>query len=198
MSRTIVVVASCLLLLSACASARARDPAAEEAKLCDGVPSELRDRGLLAERAFVQDVVDLREHVGKQALRVLRGAGVVVRPGPGMTRPWLGRICACHIAHVARAANLARTDDPLAVDGASFDVLETDTAYVVEIRSQRIDDAREIARRAHLLAADEADERSRGGRQREGAVEVECSSNQKARDASYGPERDWPELASLF
>jgi hypothetical protein len=146
-----------LVMAVACGSTPGRAPNASllDEDACAGIPDQDRDNDPFSEKTLVEGVVELREPEpsSKIVLRRLRGATVVLRATPQLTRPWLGRVIHCHVMRHAAALLPDRDDDPLAVGHPEVAVRETETGFAVEIRSANYEDAREIVRRARGLTA---------------------------------------------
>lgn len=109
---------------------------------------------VLSRPGLVEAVYEDRENEqwGHNTVSLLKGAKIMLRPEPGISRPLLGRAMQCRI--MDSSSLLANNDtDPLSIGHADVRVMETDTGYMVVIRSQKEDDAREIVRRAKNLFA---------------------------------------------
>lgn len=132
---------------------RARSEAEIEAEACAGVSPQERDVGPLVDRTAIERVSELRERSvsGKVVSHLVRGAEIVVRPQPGMTRVWLARVSRCHAVRHATTILPDRGTDPLAVTRAEVTVREGETAFVIAIRADDDEAAAEIVRRARAL-----------------------------------------------
>lgn len=137
-----------------CASSAPRLTSAEievgDAHACDGIAE--RDRGPW-DGSQIQAVTELREprQMGKVATDVLCGAEIELRPTPLLTRAWLARASRCHVARHASALLPDRETDPLAVGQPTVSVRETDRGFVISVRGETEDEAKEILRRAQQL-----------------------------------------------
>lgn len=123
---------------------------------CAGVAEAERQHGPLFDRSRIEGAFDLVEAVpiGKTSWNHVRGAEVVVRSEPGVTRSWLTRVARCHVAmHATAQGPAAATDDPFAVGLPAVSVDEREASFVIAIRGHDDDEGREIARRAHALVA---------------------------------------------
>jgi hypothetical protein len=80
----------------------------EEVAACEGVPDSDRSNGPFARYGSVTDVEVVRDHgvFPKGPLEPV-GVSVYMRAEPAMTAQWLGRVIACHSAHL-RSAVAAR------------------------------------------------------------------------------------------
>jgi len=96
---------------------------------------------------------DQKEQLGHNAVSHLKGATIMLRPDPGLSRPLLSRALQCRAAQESSVAVAKNDTDPLSIGNPSVQVLETDTGYAVVIQSQNDEAAREIARRSHNLWA---------------------------------------------
>jgi hypothetical protein len=124
----------------------------EEQIACFGVPDEDRVQGPLAhpERIAGIQVVQDRGEFPKAPLRPV-GVAVDVRAEPGMTQQWLGRVVACHMAHVAVAGPDARPS-PLSVAHAQVSVSSTAVGFRVTVTSKDRDIARSVVDKGQEFA----------------------------------------------
>ena len=119
-------------------------------KFCSGVSA---NADVLSRPGLIEAVYEdhEQEQWGHNTVEHLKGAKIMVRPEPGITRPMLGRALQCRLSERSSAMAISDTD---ALPGhAEVQVSETDTGYMVVIRSQNADEAREIVRQANNLLA---------------------------------------------
>ena len=119
---------------------------------CTGVPAKEQEMGVLAYRDAVSTAQPLKEEyqVGKTKLTRDRGVQLTVRAEPSVSRPWLMRVATCHVA-LARSGRIAASqNDPLLVAGATVDVEEQTTGYLVKVHVPDQAAAAEVMRRATL------------------------------------------------
>jgi hypothetical protein len=127
-----------------------------EAKLyCSGVSDQLANADVLSRPGLVEAVYEDREeqHWGHNTVSQLKGAKIMLRPEPGISRPMLGRALQCRIAKTFAAGVATNDTDPLSTGHPDVEVMETNTGYMVVVRSRNEEDAREIVRRANNLLA---------------------------------------------
>jgi len=122
---------------------------------CGDASTRLAISDVLTRAGLVEAVYEDHEAVpsGHSSAFHLRGAKIVLRPEPGMTRPLLGRAIECRIAMSSSQSPSNKDEDPLTTGHANFQLIETDTAFVLAIRSQNEEEAREILRRSNNLFA---------------------------------------------
>lgn len=120
---------------------------------CAGLSAAERNLTFIVPAKDVEGVVPLREqrfHVSRSnALPVLTGAIIYVRPESGLTVDRLQRISSCHVAEVAGHADGC----PLLVPGAVTSVRFDGNRFVVEVRSDNPERAGDILRRAQDLTS---------------------------------------------
>lgn len=122
--------------------------------LCSGVSEQSANADVLSHPGLVEAVYEdnEQEQWGHNTVSHLKGAKIMLRPEPGISRPMLGRALQCRVA--MRSATMANDDtDPVTTGHADVQVSETDTGYMVVIRSRDEHEAREIVRRANNLLA---------------------------------------------
>jgi hypothetical protein len=108
-------------------------------------PPELEGvRKSMGERRFI-----------KYSVQELRGAELLVRPSPGISRQWIARVIRCHVAyHDLAGAGVPETPaDPLFVDDAEISFGETDTSFFIRIQGSTMSEGEEILARAQRLVA---------------------------------------------
>jgi hypothetical protein len=116
---------------------------------CAGIPAKEQELGVMAYRDAVANAQPLKESyaVGKVKFTHDRGVQIALRSQPNLSAPWLARVATCHIA-LARSGRITPTDgDPLLVAGATVDVQEAYTGYVVSVRVPDETAAAEVMRR---------------------------------------------------
>jgi hypothetical protein len=113
-----------------------------EAQACSGLAEVDRDASPFVHRA---DIVRIEP--------IERGARVRFRHVDGLDAAWLQHLVECHLARdEIIGANAPDTKEcPLAVHGATVHVAADGKGYVVEVRSDNVSSAEEIARRARAL-----------------------------------------------
>jgi hypothetical protein len=124
----------------------------EEQTACYGVPETDRLQGPFAhpDRIAGVEVVQDRGEFPKAPLRPV-GVAVDVRAEPGMTQQWLGRLVACHTAHVAVVGQ-----DPkpslLSVANSQVSVSSTSVGFRVTVISRDRAVARALVDKGQELA----------------------------------------------
>jgi hypothetical protein len=85
----------------------------------------------------------------------LRGAQIHVRPLPGLSRESIERSLECHQVGAVLGAEKIAADDPYVLPGrwVSLDVDSEGDGFVVLVRVDALDDAKEILARARTFAA---------------------------------------------
>jgi hypothetical protein len=125
----------------------------QESAACYGISESDRDRGPLAradEITGIQIVKD-RGIFPKGPLEPV-GVSLYLRAEPGVTEQWLGRVVACHVAHVAVVGH-DRYPGPLEVPGAQASVSSTGVGFRVTITSHDRDAVRSVVQRGQELAS---------------------------------------------
>lgn len=132
------------------AAKRLRD---EERSACYGVADADRDVGPLARPDSVTGVEVVRDRgvFPKGPLEPV-GVSVYLRADSGMTQQWLGRIVACHLAHVAVVGQTAHPS-PLEVPNADVTVSSTQVGFRVTITSRDRETARDVVEQGRMLAS---------------------------------------------
>ncbi len=125
---------------------------ADERSACYGVSDADRDMGPLSRVDSVTGVEVLRDHgvFPKGPLEPV-GVAVYLRAESGMTQQWLGRVVACHMAHLAVVGPEPRPS-PLSVPNAEVTVSSTQVGFRVTITSHDRDAARSVVERGRELA----------------------------------------------
>jgi hypothetical protein len=125
-----------------------------EARACAGVSERDRDESPFAHREDIEGVDTIASPVsGKGGGFRLSGASVRFRAVPGMTTEWLQRVVDCHMARNA-AMGYAMPEMsycPLMLKDATATVSSTGRGFAIAIRSDSVDTATEIKRRAEAL-----------------------------------------------
>jgi hypothetical protein len=85
----------------------------------------------------------------------LRGASIHVRPLPGMGKESLGRLLECHQVAVTLGAMTAAANDPYVLPDQWLDIdVDSDRdGFVVQVRADLFDPARQVLERAKLFYA---------------------------------------------
>jgi len=132
------------------AAKRLRD---EEASACYGISDVDRNEGPFAHANDVTGIEVVRDRgvFPKGPLQPV-GIAVYLRAESGMTQQWLGRIVACHMAHVA-VVGQERRGSPLTVPDAEVAVSSTLVGFRVMITSRDVDSARSVVERGRELAS---------------------------------------------
>ncbi|HSY25642.1 MAG TPA: hypothetical protein VK841_26165 [Polyangiaceae bacterium] len=124
----------------------------QEAALCYGISEADRDRGPLANTGEVTSVEIVRDRgLFPKGPLVPVGVAVDLRAESGMTEQWLGRVVACHMAHVA-VVGRDRFPGPLEVPDAQASVSSTGVGFRVTITSRDSDVAKSVVTRGKELA----------------------------------------------
>jgi hypothetical protein len=129
----------------------------EVASACAGVPDVERDHPSMLQPPELEGV---RESMGEQRYikftrQELRGAELLVRPTPGVSRQWIARVIQCHVAYqdLPGAGVPEASADPFRVDEANITFGETDTSFVIRIQGANKAEGEEILARAQRLVA---------------------------------------------
>jgi hypothetical protein len=88
------------------------------------------------------------EHIGRAAIRKMRGAEVYVQAQPGLTAEWLRLRLARHVADMQRSD---MRDCALDLSQVQVDVESSGGGFWVKLSGANTKDAQEILRRAQLL-----------------------------------------------
>jgi hypothetical protein len=137
------------------ASATLRDA---ESRACAGISESDRDQSPFEHREDLVSVEPLFVHPvksdGSQALGSAVGASLKFRALPGMTTEWLQRVIECHTARNAAMgyAMPEMKDCPLMLKGVTATVSSTGDGFAVAVRSDDVETAIEIQKRAKELA----------------------------------------------
>jgi hypothetical protein len=147
-----------------CAAAMANESSLSPAQLaqaaedaCVGVPTTMREKGLLAYRSNIANAVPLSEDVavGKVKFTHARGETIALRATPSMTVPWLGRVNSCHVA-LARSGQVTGAADPFVVPGTTVRIEEAYTGYLLTIHASSDEVAADVVQRANAMLASPA------------------------------------------
>jgi hypothetical protein len=125
----------------------------DERVACEGVPDAERVGGPFAQPQNVTNVDVVRDRVllPKGFLEPV-GVAVYIKAQPGMTQQWLGRIVACHVAHVAAIGGEDRPS-PLSVANTQVAVSSTAVGFRITVTSKDSGVARSVIDRGEQLAA---------------------------------------------
>lgn len=127
-----------------------------EAQACIGIPERDRDESPFLHQEDIESVSPLYVPTSSKAGgQRLVGATVRFRAVPGMTAEWLQRIVDCHIArNAALGYEMPEMNAcPLMIKGATATVASTGNGFAVNVRSDDMDAANAIRRRAEALAS---------------------------------------------
>jgi hypothetical protein len=126
---------------------------AQEAAACYGLSESDRDRGPLTRADEITGIQIVRDR-GRFPKGPLEPVGVALdlRAEPGVTAQWLGRVVACHMAHVAVVGH-DRYPGPLEVPDAEASVSSTGVGFRVTITSHDRDAVRSVVQRGEELAS---------------------------------------------
>lgn len=153
MTRVFRELASLALVgLGAACAPEPRAPVVSVADLCANVPEaeQIRPSFFSAgEIEMVRPAMGERRSI-KEWVREIRGAELVVRAEPGMTRQWLARLVRCHMA--AEEPRLRADDSPLVVDEPTVSFGEEETGFVIRIVGRNRQEGEDIFRRAQRFA----------------------------------------------
>jgi hypothetical protein len=152
-----VAMALAVMALAAC-ERRAVHPVAspdEVANLCAGVPDAERDHPSMLQPPELEGVRKSmgERHMIKYSVPEVRGAELLVRPSPGISRQWIARVIQCHVAYrdLPGGSSPESLSDPLLVDEAKVSFGETDTSFVIRIQGETMTEGEEILARAQRL-----------------------------------------------
>ncbi len=127
-----------------------------EARACVGIPEDDRDMSPFAHREDIDGVDPLYTLLGSRSggSRAV-GAAVRFRAVPGMTPEWLQRLVDCHLARsAAMGYDMPEMNYcPLMLKGVTATVISTGRGFAIEVRSDSVEIATEIRRRAEALVA---------------------------------------------
>jgi hypothetical protein len=124
-----------------------------ERAACYGVPDTDRDLGPFARTDSVMGVEVVKDRgVFPKAAPVPVGVSVYLRAESGLTEQWLGRVVACHMAHLGVVGQQPRPS-PLGVRNADVSISSTPVGFRVTITSHNSDIARSVVERGRELVA---------------------------------------------
>jgi hypothetical protein len=128
-----------------------------EARVCAGLADEDRDISPFVHKEDIASVEPLYANVmsGKGQYARMEGAVITFRALPGMSAPWLQRLVDCHLARNAALGHEVPEMPycPLVPRGVTATVTPTSTGFAVAVRSDDVDTANEVLRRARMLVA---------------------------------------------
>ena len=155
-------LAACTLGCSASASEAAMLPVAfsgpassgsdRAADLCAGVSGLEQARPYFLREDGIEAVRPVRE--ASSAFRPsaeVRGAEIVLRPAPAVTRHWVARVLRCHLADPVALAMRDGLDDPLVVGAPAVSLDQRSDRIVLRIGGRDAALGEEILRRAEQL-----------------------------------------------
>ena len=127
-----------------------------EARACVGLSDDDRDTSPFAHREDISSVEPLTDNVssGKGQYARMAGAVITFRAVPGMTAQWLQRVVDCHVARNAALGHDVPEMPycPLVPKNVAAQVTATSAGFAVAVRSDDVDTAKEVLRRARTLA----------------------------------------------
>ncbi|MGD0674905.1 MAG: hypothetical protein ABSC94_05765 [Polyangiaceae bacterium] len=146
-----VLIAACGTLGCACEAPAAKAPSAAE--LCANVPETEKARPSFLGAGEIEAV---RPAMGERRLikttvTELRGAELVVRAEPGMTKQWIARLVRCHMAW--QEAVGAEGDDPFVTGRPSVSFDEEETNFIIRILGRDRHEGEDILARAQRFVA---------------------------------------------
>lgn len=147
-------VAAVLLGLGpACAPTTVQGPALDPARLCANVPEaeQVHPSFLRAEEIEVVRPAMGERRLIKEWVPEIRGAELVVRAEPGMTKQWVARLVRCHMA--SQGSHSRDDDSPFFIDEATVSFAEEETGFVIRIVGRNRQEGEDIFRRAQRFAA---------------------------------------------
>jgi hypothetical protein len=152
------LAAGCAAALVSCQGARPARPVAtpeQVARMCAGVPEAERAHPSVLQPPELEDVRGAtgERRLIKMTVQELRGADLLVRASPGLTKQWIARVVRCHVAYsdLSTAAGGEASPDPLLVDQAELSFDETETGFLIRIRGSSKAEGEEILARAQRL-----------------------------------------------
>jgi hypothetical protein len=128
-------------------------PPADVADLCANVPEaeQIRPSFFAAgEIEVVRPAMGERRSI-KEWVPEIRGAELVVRAEPGLTKEWVARLVRCHMA--AQEPRLRAAESPLIVGAPSISFAEEETGFVIRIVGRNRQEGEDIFRRAQRFAS---------------------------------------------
>jgi hypothetical protein len=128
-----------------------------EARACAGLADEDRDTSPFAHREDIASVEPLTDTIssGKGPHARMAGALITFRAVPGMTSQWLQRVIDCHLArNAALGHNVPEMPScPLVPKNVTAQATAASAGFSVAVRSDDVDTANEVLRRARMLIA---------------------------------------------
>jgi len=133
-------------------SAPARTGSDRAADLCAGLSGVERERPYFLREDGIEKVRPVRERssVARPSAEV-RGAEIILRPGPSVTRHWVSRVLRCHLADPVALAMRDGPDDPLVVGEPAVSLDQASDRIVLRIVGRDAALGEEILRRAEQL-----------------------------------------------
>jgi hypothetical protein len=131
------------------AAKRLRD---QEQVACYGLRDSDRVQGPFARPDQITSIEVVRDRgVFPKGPLVPVGVAVDLRAEQGMTQQWLGRVVACHMAHVAVVGQDPQPS-PLSVANTQVSVTSTSVGFRVTVTSHDLDVARSVVHKGQELA----------------------------------------------
>jgi hypothetical protein len=132
--------------------------AAAEAQACSGISENDRVMSPFEHPADIASVEPIYDRITSSKAGMsarLSGANVTFRAVPGLTAEWLQRSIDCHLARNASLGHVVpeMPDCPLVPRGVSARVRSAGGGFVVEVRGDDMDTAREVLARAQRSVA---------------------------------------------
>jgi hypothetical protein len=123
------------------------------ADLCAGLPEPEQEHPSFLREAWIEDVRPVVAERSPIKFRSpeLRGAEIVLRPDPSVTKHWISRVLRCHLADPIGLAIRASFDDPLVVGTPTISLAQTSDRIVLRIAGRDGAQGEEILRRAERL-----------------------------------------------
>jgi len=124
----------------------------DEQAACYQVPEASRVQGPFAHPDQITGIEVLRDRgTFPKGPLVPVGVAVDLRAQPGLTQQWLGRIVACHLAHVAVAGGDPKPS-PLSVANTQVSVSSTSVGFRVTVTSRDRDVVHSVVEKGQELA----------------------------------------------
>lgn len=123
------------------------------AQLCANVPEaeQIHPSFLTAEEIEIVRPAMGERRLIKEWVPEIRGAELVVRAEPGMTKQWVARLVRCHMA--SQTNRLRDDESPFVVDEPMVSFAEEETGFVIRIVGRNRQEGEDILRRAQRFAS---------------------------------------------
>lgn len=128
-------------------------PASDRAAdLCAGLPTPEQEHPSFLSEAWIEEVRPVVADDASMKFRSeLRGAEIVLRPHPTVTKHYVTRVLRCHLADPIGVAMNASFDDPLVVGTPEVSLAQASDRIVLRIAGRDDAQGEEILRRAERL-----------------------------------------------